>query len=155
IPKRLQGHQYEDTSLSPSVSPPDPANTFQSGKHTAYTDALKWWKGTSFSDSFDATGDNLREAPYAQLYPRLCTRSNVFTVHYRVQLLHKSRSTQPDQWVEGKDQVVAEYRGQSTVERYLDPKDTKIPDYATATLASDAVDDFYKYRVTNRRQFSP
>ena len=153
VPKRLDGHTY----ASGAVNPPDPANVFPS-THDAYKQSLEWWEGTNKSDptdAFEATGDNLREAPYAQLYPRLCTRSNVFTVHYRVQLLRKSRSTPRDQWKEGVDNVVAEYRGQSTIERYLDPTDTSIPDFAAATHAAQAVDDFYKYRVINRRQFSP
>ena len=152
IPKRLKDHDYTGNS---GATPPDPMTVCPDGKHEAYTNVLDWWKGTGQADGFDATGDNLREAPYAQLYPRLCTRSNVFTVHYRVQLLRKSRSTAVDTWVEGKDQVVAEYRGQSTIERYLDPSTKTLPDFATSTLPTEAVDDYYKYRVINRRQFAP
>lgn len=153
VPKRLDGHTY----AGGAVNPPDPDTVFPN-THDAYKQSLEWWEGSNKSDpndAFEATGDNLREAPYAQLYPRLCTRSNVFTVHYRVQLLKKSRSTPRDQWKEGVDNVVAEYRGQSTIERYLDPADTSIPDFAAAPHAAQAVDDFYKYRVLNRRQFSP
>ncbi len=35
------------------------------------------------------TGDNIRELPYAQIYSRLTTRSNSYTVHVRVQVLQK------------------------------------------------------------------
>ena len=164
IPKQLPNRSY-----SQSVPNPD---SFFSDSHTAYTDALKWWKGTGTNNGFDVTGDNLREAPYAQLYPRLCTKSNVFTVHYRVQVLRKSRSTKPGQWIEGRDKVAAEYRGQATIERYLDPdaqnpKDTnaqdsstaatrqKFPDFATQIDVAESLDDYYKYRVMNRKRFSP
>ena len=101
------------------------------------------------------TGDNLREAPYAQLYPRLCTRSNVFTVHYRVQLLRKSRSTPPAKWIEGKDNVAAEYRGETTIERYLDPTTIKVPDFVAAKRVTEAMDDYYQYRIVRRKQFAP
>ena len=167
IPKRLTGtgHSYPSTA-------PDPDTFFPSDKHDAYTNALDWWKGSSADNGFDATGDNLREEPYAQLYPRLCTRSNVYTVHYRVQVLRKSRSTKPEQWVEGQDHIAAEYRGQTTIERYLDPAtqaDTTapaassssttpkqtIPDFAGSINTGESLDDYYKYRVTNRRRFSP
>lgn len=158
IPKKLANHQY-------STDVPDP-DSFFSSTHDGYKDALNWWQGTSLTNGFNATGDNLREAPYAQLYPRLCTRSNVFTVHYRVQVLRKSRSTKPELWDENGDKVVAEYRGQSTIERYLDPRvqsntpandgstPATIPDFANE-VANDSLDDYYKYRVTNRKRFSP
>ncbi|MDB6073534.1 MAG: hypothetical protein JWO89_1174, partial [Verrucomicrobiaceae bacterium] len=60
----------------------------------------------------------------------------------------------------------AEYRGQSTMERYLDPSTQtnaaptngspaqKVPDFA-AVVANESLDDYYKYRVTNRKRFSP
>ncbi len=154
IPQRLPNHTYS----SGGVTALDPATVFPNNVHTAYQSALQWWEGpstTNPTDGFEATGDNLREAPYAQLYPRLCTRSNVFTVHYRVQLLRKSRSTPVAQWVEGKDNVTAEYRGESTIERYLDPATTTVPDFATANLPTQAVDDYYKYRIVRRKQFAP
>ena len=154
IPKELPGHNY----LSNSYPSLDPATVFQNHVHTTYQNALKWWEGplpSDPTDGFEATGDNLREAPYAQLYPRLCTRSNVFTVHYRVQVLRKSRSTPPAQWVEGKDNVASEYRGETTIERYLDPTTTKVPDFVAAKRVTEAVDDYYQYRIVRRKQFAP
>ena len=154
IPKQLPDHTYS----SGGVTALDPASVFKNHVHTTYQNALTWWEGPSASnptDGFEATGDNLREAPYAQLYPRLCTRSNVFTVHYRVQVLRKSRSTPPVKWVEGKDNVAAEYRGETTIERYLDPMTTKVPDFVTTTLPTQAVDDYYQYRIVRRKQFAP
>jgi hypothetical protein len=96
------------------------------------------------------TGDNVRERPYGDIYPRLTTKSNTFTVHYRVQMLKKIPTTAAGQWVEGSDVVTAEYRGSSTLERYLDLSNTSIPDYATQPQplpAGKAIDDFYKFRV--------
>ena len=97
-----------------------------------YNKMVEWWNGQpgDAADAFEATGDNTRESPYAQLYPRLCTRSNVFQVHYRVQLIRKSRSTSVDAVDLTKDQITAEYRGSTTIERYLDPNDKEIPDIA-------------------------
>ena len=46
---------------------------------------------TSRSGPGFLTGDNLRELPYAQLYGRLTTRSNSYTVHIRAQVLQKLR----------------------------------------------------------------
>ncbi len=146
VPKRLEGHTYAAGSVNPAVPP------------TSYTALLDWWEGadkTSPTDGFEATGDNLREAPYAQLYPRLCTKSNVFTVHYRVQLLKKSRSTEPAEWDERRDNVIAEHRGQTTLERYLDLNKTTIPDFVTTINESEALDDYYNVRVVNRRDFKP
>jgi hypothetical protein len=139
---------------------------------TSYNSMMDWWEGPDKgdpTDAFEATGDNARESPYAQLYPRLCTKSNVFTVHWRVQVLHKARSNKPDMWIEqsgGKkgaepDHVVAEQRGRTMIERYLPPNGKKrdgesivFPDYATQPTP-DALDDYYEYRVVNRRAFAP
>lgn len=129
-----------------------------------YDDMMTWWEGSQANDptdGFEATGDNARESPYAQLYPRLCTKSNVFTVHWRVQVLRKSRSTDPGEWDDGKDRVVAEQRGQSMIERALPPNLGSTPgatlpsDYVTTLAESEAMDDFYEYRIVSRRIFAP
>ncbi|MFZ4594813.1 MAG: Verru_Chthon cassette protein A, partial [Verrucomicrobiaceae bacterium] len=148
VPQLLEGHTYSDATkgVAPTV-PPD-----------SYREMLDWWEGDEKNDptdGFEATGDNLREAPYAQLYPRLCTKSNVFTVHYRVQLLKKSRSTRPGEWDETRDTVAAEHRGQTTLERYLDLNKKTIPDFATTINEGEALDDYYNIRVVNRRDFKP
>lgn len=144
VPKRLEGHEYGGVA--------DPANV-------KWTEMTQWWNGAPGDplvvDAFEATGDNTREAPYAQLYPRLCTRSNVYRVHFRVQLLKKSRATNPAEWDETKDQVAAEYRGSSVVERYLDPHDKTIPDMIGTINSSDALDDYFRYRVVERQPFAP
>lgn len=88
------------------------------------------------------TGDNVREKPYADLYPRLTTKSNTYTVHFRVQTLRQiPRNTSAGAaayavWEEGKDNVLGEYRGATTIERYIDPVDTRLNKWlpGTATL---------------------
>ena len=144
VPKRMEGHDYGGVA--------DPASV-------KWTEMTQWWNGAPNDplavDAFEATGDNTREAPYAQLYPRLCTRSNVYRVHFRVQLLKKSRATSPAEWDDTKDQVVAEYRGSSVVERYLDPHDKTIPDMIGTINSSDALDDYFRYRVVERQPFAP
>ncbi len=113
------------------------------------------------------TGDNTRERPYANLYPLLTTKSNTFTVHFRVQTLKQalppgSASTSWNSWREGTDLALSEYRGSQTVERYIDPNDS-IPDYADPTLVGSGVafppatplSNYYKFRVISTRQFSP
>ncbi|HEY8965320.1 MAG TPA: Verru_Chthon cassette protein A, partial [Candidatus Methylacidiphilales bacterium] len=100
------------------------------------------------------TGDNTREKPYADIYPRLTTKSNTYTIHVRVQTLKKSAATDPASWIEGSDAVTGEYRGSTTVERYVDTADTRVPDYATAPNAAP-LDIFYKFRVVETKQFTP
>jgi len=149
VPRRLAGHTYE----SGTVLARDPATVAQS-----YTGVMDWWEGADEAqagDGFEATGDNTRESPYAQLYPRLCTRSNVFKVHYRVQVLQKAASTSPNVWDEAKDRIGADYRGEATIERYLDPRRTGMVDFATSSGVTQTLFDYHDFRVTGRRQFVP
>ncbi len=106
------------------------------------------------------SGDNVREKPYVDIYPRLTTKSNTFTVHMRVQSLKKARGTPPDQWMHGKDQVCGDYRGSSTIERYIDVNDPQLPDFATLAVSSLSdpklnIDQYYKIRIVSTRRFSP
>jgi uncharacterized protein (TIGR02600 family) len=98
------------------------------------------------------TGDNTRERPYANLYARLTTRSNTFTVHVRAQVL---RQPGPDWtvWREGVATPVSEYRGSTLLERYIDPSDPSLPDFATA--ADGDADRAYRVRVLSTKKFSP
>lgn len=106
-----------------------------------------WWNGYAF------TGDNAREFPYSHIYERVTTKSNTYSVHMRVQVLRKRPSTDPTSWVEGQDQVAGEYRGSSTVERYIDPGDTSLKDFAKDPKLS--MDDYYKFRVVSTKKFAP
>lgn len=114
----------------------------------------------AFWNSNKLTGDNLREKPYADLYSRLTTKSNTYTVHVRVQALKKSPSTSATQWVGAKDQVLGEYRGSTILERYIDVNDPALPDFASkyASDPSDPtlnIDQYYRMRVVGTKRFSP
>jgi uncharacterized protein (TIGR02600 family) len=114
-----------------------------------------WW------DGYKLTGDNAREAPYGQIYARTTTKSNTFTVHMRVQTLRKRPGSGDDWevWRENVDTVTGEYRGATTVERYVDlgtgqkEAPSSIPDFATNTDAT--LDTFYKFRVVQTKKFNP
>lgn len=128
-----------------SRNPPAPATT-----QRKYDSMIDWW------DEFRATGDNAREMPYNQLYPRLTTQSNVFQVHYQVQVLQKSRASNPSVWDPGNDTMTAEYRGSTLLERYLDPNDSEIPDFAAnaGSGAQKGLSDRYRFRILQQRRFA-
>jgi uncharacterized protein (TIGR02600 family) len=96
------------------------------------------------------TGDNLRELPYAQLYNRLTTKSNSYTIHLHVQVLQKLNDhTDPAVWREGTDLVLGDWRGSYEIERYLDPA-------ATAPAAGQPFPaSAWKFRVVSAKRFTP
>jgi len=112
---------------------------------------------STFWDNNKLTGDNSRERSYTNILGRLTTKSNTYTVHYRVQSLKKSPATDAGQWDESRDKITGEYRGSTTIERYINPNETTIPDYGSAAdpLGEQGLGNFYKWRVINTRQFSP
>ena len=118
------------------------------------TALASFWDATSVSSSGGLTGDNLRELPYAQLYERLTTRSNSYTVHVRVEVL-KKLTRDPDQnvWKEGTDVVLGDWRGSYEIERYLDP--TASAPAAGASLAGTLAAPSYKFRIISARAFAP
>ena len=101
------------------------------------------------------TGDNTRERPYTNLYARLTTQSSTFTVHMRVQTLQKRAggADENEVWREDVDAVTGEYRGSTTIERYVDLGDTSLPDFATQPEAT--LDNFYKFRIVQTKKFNP
>lgn len=112
----------------------------------------------SFWDSYMATGDNSKERIYATVYPRLTTKSNTFTVHVRSQSLRQAKGNAQTMkvWQEGRDQVTGEYRGSQTIERFIDPNDSGLPDYAdTSNVSAAPLGSFYRFRVLNTKQFAP
>jgi hypothetical protein len=121
------------------------------------TDAIKrWWQGSEGSaDGHKVTGDNGRERPYALIYPLLTTKSNTYMVHMWVQKLQKTPTTAVNVWVEGQDKVLSEYRGSSVIERYIDPNDDRIPDFAQQGNYGKTLNDYYKFRVLQSSQFAP
>jgi len=100
------------------------------------------------------TSDTAREQPYDNLYSRVTTKSNTYTVHWRAQALRKSPAGQPAVWDETRDHVAADLRGSTLVERYLDPNATDIPDYAR-TLDATPLSRYYKWRVVSENFFQP
>lgn len=114
-----------------------------------------WWYDDAGNNRKALTADNVRERPYALLYPRLTTRSNTYTVHVRAQALAPS-VTQDGVYAEKAGTVLAEWRGNHTVERYIDPSDSNLNtvDF-TASGAAKTLDSFYKMRVLNTTRFMP
>ena len=121
------------------------------------------------------TGDNLREKPYGDLYARVTAKSNTYTIYMRVQSLRKrpiplgAAGAAPAAtaagfltWDETKDQVLSEYRGSTTIERYLDPMDRRFDPTNTETLKKgdyidpnyQSLEPAYKFRVVEVKRFS-
>jgi len=105
------------------------------------------------------TGDNSKERAYARIFPKLTTKSNTYTVHYRVEVLKKKPNSDAATWIEGQDKVISTHRGSTTIERYVTPRDLAMPDYASmATIpptGASALPNFYKFRTVGERQFNP
>ena len=101
------------------------------------------------------TGDNTRERPYTNLYSKLTTRSNTFTIHVRVQVLRPGVTRAEDfaVWREGRVSPLGEYRGSSIIERYIDPADPNLPDFAID--ASAVADIAYRIRTISTRKWTP
>jgi len=130
--------------LVPSVNPSLVVTGSVSGTQTNLD---SFWMGNSYPDG-ELTGDNLRELPYAQLYGRLTTRSNSYTVHVRVQVLQKlPHDPNQNVWNEGVDLVQGDWRGSYEIERYLDPA-------AAAPMAGTPLGP-YKFRIVSSRRFTP
>lgn len=117
---------------------------------------LKFW------ENHPITGENLKEKPYTDLYPRLTTRSNTYQVHMRAQTIKKARDTDPNKFVSGKDTVGAEYRGSAVIERYLDLNDPALQptsglDYAATTkpTAMSSLEAYHRFRVISQKRFDP
>jgi hypothetical protein len=110
------------------------------------------------------TGDNSLERPYAAIYPRITTKSNVYTVHVWVQTIKQvtgaGASSNPAIFSSATDPITGEYRGSYVVERYLDPNTCGF--YKNGVLdtssnpeqgASDVLGP-YKFRILSTKQFT-
>jgi hypothetical protein len=169
VPSRIAGGNYSKNAQPPSTSGSPLAR---------YQATLAWYNpylsGANPASVMSMTGDNLREEPYDHIYPRLTTKSNTYTVHYRVQTLVQLPKTRPkttgatapvawDQWVEGQDQVLSESRGSSMIERFVDPNDPALNggwdnDTLNLNLAGNNHADLsslYRFRVISTKKFAP
>ena len=113
---------------------------------------------TFWDTNYTQTGDNMRERPYSHIYPRITTKSNVYTVHMRCQAVTVAPTAKVDgkidySQVQEKDiQVQAEYRGSAIVERFVDPNDLEFDNYK---YEQSSVDPYYRFRVLATKQFNP
>ena len=120
------------------------------GAGATYANMASWWT------NFAYTGENSKERPYARIYPKLTTKSNTYTVHYRVEVLKQRPGSVATTWTEGVDKVISTYRGSTTIERYVNPSDPAIIDYASQNLPLNAANALpYKFRILADRQFNP
>jgi len=116
-------------------------------------------KRANFWRTNGMTGDNGRERPYAHIYPRLTTKSNTYTVHAWAQSIAKNPATKEwDKFDETSDRVVGEYRGSTTIERFLDPNDEALlkgggGGYDGAKDGATPLDPYYRFRVVNHKRF--
>lgn len=109
----------------------------------------------SFWEQHRLTGDNTKERPYANMYPRLTTKSNVFRVHMIVQTLKKVRSSDPDGFDPDRDRVTGQWQGSALIERFIDPNDDRIPDYKNdRNFRKPSLENYYNYRVLHVKQFA-
>ncbi|MEI6492462.1 MAG: Verru_Chthon cassette protein A [Verrucomicrobiota bacterium] len=145
-----------DMFLVPDPTATDPEGTIApSGIPTTLAATKTWWSTTGTTSPI-ITADNLREAPYNQIYPRITTKSNTYTVHMRVQALKQVPNRASwGTWNEATDQVVSEYRGSATIERYVDPNDPTIPDFTDPANSSKNLAPYYRWRTVAERQFIP
>jgi uncharacterized protein (TIGR02600 family) len=115
----------------------------------------------SYWQRYLPTGDNTKERPYTNIYPRLTTKSNTYRVHYRVQVLKKVTGTPANQFVDPndpsangfKDQILSEQRGSYIIERYLEHNDPRFG--VSIDPMNESLNKAYKFRVVGAKQFNP
>lgn len=110
--------------------------------------------GTFWETTYAQTGDNMRERPYSHIYPRVTTKSNIYTVYMRCQAIKKVAGTKPDKFDPKLDKVIGSYRGSATIERFIDPNDAQLANY-DPNAADSSVDKYYRFRVLATKQFLP
>jgi hypothetical protein len=158
--------QWEDRFKD--VYPRGTPGSWKPGAFISPTEICDQWlvpQGYAMEDMYNfwnthrQTGDNTKERPYVNLYPRLTTRSNTFRVHVVAQALRKNLRSDPKTFDTALgDQVMAEYRGSYLIERSIDPNDPDIPDYAQIIRDNPGadftpLDKYYYYRISQVKQF--
>ena len=109
---------------------------------------------TFWDTNYAQTGDNMRERPYSHIYPRITTKSNVYTVYMRCQAVKKVAGTPVNKFDPKRDKVIGSYRGSATIERFVDPNDPELANY-DPSLPDASVDQYYRFRVLGTKQFLP
>ena len=103
------------------------------------------------------------------MFPRVTTKSNTCTVHYRVQNL-RQRSAPGEAnvaqhfatWNDERDAVLGEPRGQTTIERFIHPDDRRFNPNDAETVSrqnariveTDSLEDVYRFRIVNSKRFA-
>ena len=103
----------------------------------------------AFWDAHRLSGDNTLERPYAGLYGRVTTQSNVFRLHYRIQEIAKGPRTAPDQFEEGQDAIASDYQSSKILERVLSPLHPDLPSYQRERVDPESlprIEQFYEFR---------
>lgn len=118
----------------------------------------------NFWNNHRLTGDNTLERPYANIYPRLTTRSNTYRVHFKVQTVTKARSTAPNTFDPALDNITGETQGDAVVERSVDPNDPAFDENPQFNYIKQAIDDnfetvqsldkLYSWRIRHIRRFT-
>ena len=97
------------------------------------------------------------------IYPRLTTKSNVYTVHVWSQSVLKNPNSNTDEWTkfdENRDRITGEYRGSTTIERYLDPNDPALvpasggAPYDAVDTNAKGLDPYYRFRILSSKRFT-
>jgi len=128
---------------------PDDAVIDTSSRTTIDAGMAGYWSARAL------TGDNSRERVYTTVCQRLTTKSNTYTVHFRAQSLRKRAGSVANVWDESKDMITGDYRGSTVLERFVDPNNTDIPDFASNVSANLSLDSFYQWRMRSHRTFAP
>ena len=106
------------------------------------------------------TGDNVKERPYANLYPRLTTRSNTYRVHVVAQSLRKNREERlknlPARSRATRSWPNTAARTSSSARSIRPTPTSRTTPIAVAQPAQeyDPLDKFYYYRISQVKQSS-
>lgn len=137
------------------MSPTEISGLYLIPNGTTLNNMPDFWETNSY------TGDNVREKPYANLLAKLTTKSNSYSVHVVAQALKKGSGSAASAAVYGlkADRVTAEWKGTFVVERFLDPNDPQLPDFAGEASLADWTnakyngDSYYQTRVLQVREW--
>lgn len=153
VNETLKGFRQRFDTGGLFVSPMEISNLYLVPKGQTYAGAPAFWQGAT------ATGDNVQEKPYANLLAKLTTKSNTYSVHVIAQALKKNKSGDAGVFGQNGDHVVSEWKGTFLIERFLDPNDSRLPDFAGSAALSDwnntqyNADAYYQTRVLQAKEW--